>query len=58
MIIIFVFHDFLVRMFSSKSDIAVINMVKKALLLYASSYYLPPLGSILLPKGVFTVVIY
>ena len=38
MTIIFVFHDFLVRMFSSKSDIAVINMAKKALLLYAPSY--------------------
>ncbi len=37
-IIIFVFPDFLVRMFSSKSDIAVINMAKKALLLYAPSY--------------------
>ncbi|MFR6245091.1 MAG: hypothetical protein ACLUL3_01580 [Romboutsia timonensis] len=42
MIIIFVFSDFLVRMFSSKSDIAVINMAKKALLLYVPSYYLPP----------------
>lgn len=38
MTIIFVFHDFLVRMFYSKSDIAVINMAKKALLLYAPSY--------------------
>lgn len=38
MIIIFVFPDFLVRMFSSKSDIAVINMANKALLLYAPSY--------------------
>ena len=38
MTIIFVFHNFLVSMFSSKSDIAVINMAKKALLLYASSY--------------------
>ena len=38
MIIIFVFPDFLVRMFSSESDIAVIDMAKKALLLYAPSY--------------------
>lgn len=38
MIIIFVFLDFLVRMFSSESDIDVINMTKKALLLYAPSY--------------------
>ena len=38
MIIIFVFPNFLVRLFSSKSDIAVINMAKKALLLYAPSY--------------------
>lgn len=38
MIIIFVFPDFLVRLFSSKSDIAVINMAKTALLLYAPSY--------------------
>ncbi|WP_286312538.1 MATE family efflux transporter [Romboutsia ilealis] len=38
MIIIFVFLDFLVRMFSSESDIDVINMAKKALLLYAPSY--------------------
>ena len=38
MIIIFVFPDFLVRIFSSESDIAVIAMAKKALLLYAPSY--------------------
>ncbi len=38
MIIIFAFPDFLVRMFSSESDIAVIDMAKKALLLYAPSY--------------------
>ena len=38
MIIIFAFPDFLVRMFSSESDIAVIYMAKKALLLYAPSY--------------------
>ena len=38
MVIIFVFPDFLVRLFSSKSDIAVINMAKIALLLYAPSY--------------------
>lgn len=38
MIIIFVFPDFLVRIFSSESDIAVIDMAKKALLLYAPSY--------------------
>ena len=38
MIIIFVFPDFLVRMFSSESDIAVTDMAKKALLLYAPSY--------------------
>ena len=35
MIIIFAFPDFLVRLFSSESDIAVIDMAKKALLLYA-----------------------
>ena len=38
MIIIFAFPDFLVRLFSSESDIAVIDMAKKALLLYAPSY--------------------
>ena len=38
MIIIFEFPDFLVRLFSSESDIAVIDMAKKALLLYAPSY--------------------
>lgn len=38
MIIIFVFPDFLVKMFSSESDIDIINMAKKSLLLYAFSY--------------------
>lgn len=38
MIIIFVFPDFLVSLFSSKSDTAVIDMAKSALLLYAPSY--------------------
>ena len=38
MMIIFIFPDFLVMLFSSKSDIDVINMAKSALFLYAPSY--------------------
>lgn len=38
MAIIFILPDFLVNLFSSKSDTAVISMAKSALLLYAPSY--------------------
>lgn len=37
-VVVFVFPDFLVRLFSSASDVDVINMAKKALLLYAPSF--------------------
>lgn len=36
--VIFAFPDFLVQLFSSESDVTVMNMAKSALLLYAPSY--------------------
>ncbi|MGM9535090.1 MAG: MATE family efflux transporter, partial [Intestinibacter sp.] len=38
MVIMLAFPEFLVRLFSSASEVSVINMAKKALLLYAPSY--------------------